>query len=491
MKKTPEAVVKDYLKEIEFKKQTSFNEDALLSELFPKQKEFVLSKSLFKVYYGGRGAGKTSAVLIDILIKVHKVFPEKKGYMLIASYDIDKSKSLYHELIEEALDKMSIVYYLDRPKHRIHIGNTIVQFIGLKDKPSADKGIGLATKFVVIEEPHTIPAKWLEYFIDTVTKQRLHEFHPYGQIAVVGNPPRYYNKYLESLYLNKEIHVIKTTMYDNQSYSKEAIRYQHEEDAKRMGFTYEQYMRLPETRRSVFGDMVYDANTIIFNPTQKNVYKELPIVPYERQSVIGIDLGYRSSNAILSCMFSDYDEKIWVDFEDAVSEEGPSDLGQRFKGVELMYDPVISVCDPGGSGRGIVEDLAVKYSMKGVLPAEKQNKEFYIKQVADEINKGNLMFKEDSQLMDEMKQIIWDKKCKDFDKIEGLNSDLADALVYSIRHINNHLRFAHRKKEHKTEEEKIIENAFNPPSANTKVAVRRDHYRARRAVRHIRRSARY
>ena len=361
MKKSPELVVRDYIQQKGGK--INITVDDILKQLYPKQKEFVLSKALYKIYWGGRGAGKTTAVIADIIITLMTVFPEREGLIILASYDVEKTKTLYYHKLITAFDKINMNYTDKSAKNKIIVGNNIIQFVGLKDIPSADKAVGLATKKVYIDEPHTISVRILKHFIESVVKHRLHEFAPHGQLSMVGNPPKYKNAYLESFYKSTTCHVIPTTMFDNQSYSKEDIRKMHQEDADRMGLSYEEFLQTPESRRSVFGELVYENNTIIFKPSDNNTYLELPRITGKWDNVMGIDLGFIDKQAIVMCSYNKYMDTIYVTEEDQVAEENVTNLSKRVIRFYDKYLPEVSVIDTQGAGsKNIAAELSERYN---------------------------------------------------------------------------------------------------------------------------------
>ena len=119
----------------------------------------------------------------------------------------------------------------------------------------------------------------------------------------------------------------------------------------------------------------------------------------------------------------------------------------------------------------------------GLIAAEKSRKLDYIKILRNEINIGRIKFKKDSQIVEEMSQIIWNEKCDDMDSNNGLHSDLVDALIYSMRYIyNNYMEkvpSTKRSSEGVRMEQEVIYKVKESHKYSERSVMRRDR-RARR-----------
>ena len=443
---------------IETKTKSNLNLQDLIDLLSPKQKEFILSNHKVRVMYGGGRAGKTRGTAVGVIYDAHMIYPEKSGYGFIASKTIDKAKDLYLPYIKKMAEKLRLGWVFKYKDNVIHCyeHKLTIKFISLKDKMQAEIAQGYSTKFVIIDEPQNVKIDVLRHFIEEVIEARLVDFSPKSCIKILGNPPAYYNKYLENIYTNPDHHIIHTTMFDNPRFNREMIIREITSIAKRKGLTFEQSKTDPIMARQFWGKIVYDNNAVVFSVNEKNFYDTLPENIPCWNVVMGMDLGYNDGNAIVILYYSHKEKNIYVVFEEVWKKQTIDRLAIVAKMLQDQHDVKNVVIDTGSGGaKNISETLSSHYGLHGVESAEKHDKVTYIKTLQAEMSLGHVKFKRNSQVVREMEQILWNERCDGFDDKTGIHSDLIDALLYSFRYIYNYIQHKGQKIERLSEGDKM------------------------------------
>ena len=148
-----------------------------------------------------------------------------------------------------------------------------------------------------------------------------------------------------------------------------------------------------------------------------------------------------------------YEKKAYTHHEEELDtkDEDLEVLATRIKFLYDKYNPVAVNVDTGGLGARIATILRTRYGINCV-PAIKQDKMAHIREMKTEILNGRLLFKPDSQLVQEFPQIIYSDKGDKIDDVQGIHSDLLDACLYAMRYLWN--AYPEEKQKEETYKEK-------------------------------------
>lgn len=404
-----------------------------------KQQKYILNEGDTKVtlFYGGRRAGKSAANMGLVIFTDKCILPQEHGKIIYASSTIEKAKNLAWHKLERLNNEFRFGWHFENKSSKIITRSNEIIMRGLKDRPSADKDMGMPIKLVIIDEPQTINEHILKHYVLNVITWGMADFKGSARLCYTGNPPHFPHRFLRSEYFNKENHVIPVDIFDNPKFTKkEALEYINGE-RKRRGFEIgeeDNYFK-----RDVYGEWIDPTDEyLIFNVRESNFYKDLPMSDYY-SGVMGVDLGHTDCDAIVILYYSLNDGTIYLDLEYKKNKQDITSLANEINSVLNEYDNIeFKTIDTGGLGKKITDELTVRHNLD-LIPAEKTHKMTYVELLKAHINHGMFKFKRGSMLAQEMKQIIYTDDKQKIDDKKGLHSDLLDATVYAFRFIYNYI----------------------------------------------------
>lgn len=187
----------------------------------------------------------------------------------------------------------------------------------------------------------------------------------------------------------------------------------------------------PSFLREYMGRYVRDPSNAVYPYSDLNVVESVPEYR-EAEYALGIDLGAVSSNAISCLKYSQHTREVTV-----VEEFKEAGLNIDVLAAEIQvfidkYKPTVIVADVGGYGKGIVDEIRRRYHLP-IRAAEKQDKAFYQRIMANDLSSGYIKVIKGSELLNEWDKIVKDKDTGD--EIKGQENHLADATLYVYRQI--------------------------------------------------------
>ena len=433
----------------QLKDTKDFDKKQFLSDYYPKQVEYILNnkKSRVTFYYGGARAGKTAGNKGKLVYYDLFHFPQIPGYIIICGPTEKKAKELYWNSLRRLKTYYNLPWSFKVGEGLIETRNNSILFRGLKDISNAQKDQGRKIKLCIVDEPQTIRADVLEHYMNSVIIPRTIEVE--GEICLTGNPPHFFHPFIQKEYDNPGNRQILTNLFDNESISYEKAHGFINSERKRRGF--KKGEEDAAFRREFYGEMVFDNESTIFKATEKNLFAELPKGRSEYEKVMGIDLGYKDSDAIVVCYYDREDHSIYVVEEYEKAEQTYEQLMQIVFETSSSHGGIeIKVMDTGGLGLKGVESLMDKYSVD-FIPADKGSKMNYVEMLKSEIVANRIFFKKDSKLLKEFPQIVYNWNREKIDD-KSYHSDLLDALLYSFRYIHSHLKPEDTKKSTRIDE---------------------------------------
>ena len=441
-----------------------FDLDSFIKAHSEKQIKYLNTWKSYVMYYGGRRAGKTlgncsKSIFVDRKIK-------GDGRILFASATIQKTKDLYWMPLYRANESLKLGWDFKNAENRIITPYSDIIFRGLKDIPSANLDYGFRIKAGFIEEPQTIRARILKFYLEDVISPGMIGV-PYSGIYFTFNPPAFKMPYLEELRDNKKFYKIHTNMWDNPSLSKDDIEKACLNQAHILGFeTVEEAKDHPVFQRNIYGNWSYSTELIIFDVNRIKTFTEVPDLKNFR-IVLGVDIGGgKAQDAIVALGWSRYEDKVFV-LEEICLDTSKKDLEDLALNVKNVYEkykdmgctPQAISIDTGGIGERIASILRTRYGIIGLVAAKKSHKMAHLEEMRTEAHKGRLLFhKRKSRLLEEFPQIVYTPERDAIDDEFGLHSDLLDACLYAFRHITS--KFMDTKKKEESWQDKIRREKF-------------------------------
>ena len=140
----------------------------------------------------------------------------------------------------------------------------------------------------------------------------------------------------------------------------------------------------------------------------------------------------------------------------------PAEISEMLKEIIEVYEPTSVVCDTGGLGKSIVEEMRARYGLP-IKAAEKKNKASYIEIMNSDLNANCVMVMQGLPLLEEWDILQWDDSFRKEDK--RFDNHLSDAALYAYRESRHYISMDYEESPQKDSdryyaeiENQIIEN---------------------------------
>jgi hypothetical protein len=196
----------------------------------------------------------------------------------------------------------------------------------------------------------------------------------------------------------------------------------------------------PTWRRESLGHWVASKDRFVYRyvPTRHDYDGLLP-TGRKFTYVLGLDIGYKDSDAIIVWAYSNIDYDVWQVYGDKRPKLNISQLAAWIKDVvdEIGAQPTWMVYDPAGGGNKIVASLAADHGLYFDEPAEKRDKNDFIELMNTEFDSGRLhILASCEKYKDELQENRWLEKTIGTEKRKEdphTPNDLCDAGLYAWR----------------------------------------------------------
>ena len=450
------------------RKSDKINWDTFIKSHGRKQQSFLNCKHHSIFFLGAKRSGKTLGATSRVLLADQ--LGVRGPRIVLAGANLEKIRSLYWNNLWVANKHFGLGWQFRSGSNLIETKNRQIVFRSLRDIANADKDTGFEVLMAVIEEAHQVRVKILIYYIDNIIRVNFLNV-PGACLCLILNPPVYPLPTFEKrFYLNQEYKKFHITPAENPSISKETLKKFMLQEAKVLGFNTIAEARKNSNafRRNIYGEWITDKGRIIIEKEKVQYFDELPKEKLEY--VIGVDIGGgKAKDAIVIIAYHKYERKAWVVEEEEYDTENEDIefLATHLKRFYDIYKPHNIAIDTGGVGNRIAGVLRYRYGVPSVSPAIKQDKMAHLEEMKAEIHQGRLLFKEDSPLVDEFPQIIYNEDRSEIDDENGLHSDLLDACLYAMRDVFN--AWPKEKPVKKTYSQERIEAILRKKNKRTKI----------------------
>jgi hypothetical protein len=272
-----------------------------------------------------------------------------------------------------------------------------------------------------------------------------------GRLRMIGTPSADFTSYFYKAFheLNEYTRHRWTTV-DNTSIPD--VRGYLEKLRKKKGWTENN----PVYLREYEGQFVRTEENLVYqyNPLRNQCSRGEVDALRSVRYVLGVDLGWNDANALVVLAYNpEISRNLYVVAQYKKSGQLIAELGEKIKELDNLYHFEQMVCDGGGLGRSIIEELNTRYYLR-LVPAEKTSKMGYISLLNSDLEQGYLkIVDEEVGLGEEWLNLQWKDDSR---KTEDPKCDnhLSDAALYAWRAA---YAYAFEKKDVRAEEKRLME----------------------------------
>ncbi len=414
----------------------------LNDRLITEQYNFIHSKARYKVARCSRRAGKSTG-LSYYMREIAK--SGKQWHCAYVGKTISVAKRTIWDSLKALVNECKDNVKIHESEHYIYFHDTqsYIWLFGANDSKQIEKMRGLYFKLAVVDEAQMFPS-YLKTLIDEVIDPALGDLQ--GTLCLTGTPNAscsgvFYDadnsEGWESHYwtwLENKFFVDKAMSSNNQLTEPLDIM---RESLKRRGVEQND----PIAQREWFGRWSKSDDLQVYKYTpEKQHYDSMPLGKWKY--VLGVDLGFDDSDAIVVIGFNDKHRETYLVEEFKRSKMDITSLAEKIKHFKDKYNPYYMVIDGGALGKKINEELNQRHSLF-LEPADKQNKFAFIELLNSDLRLGYTRIQKNSELAKEMQQLTYDEKefteNKKFVEDSYLDNHLCDAFLYAWRYIYSYV----------------------------------------------------
>tara|TARA_R100000808_G_C2155477_1_gene168149 strand:+ start:11717 stop:13171 length:1455 start_codon:yes stop_codon:yes gene_type:complete len=421
-------VVKEYIKRFGEppvqKKRIKATERStqFFKDCFEEQIKFINDKSKLKTALCSRRAGKTHSAAVYLLKEALENPDSECAY--IALTRINAKRVMWPKL--KQLDRQySMNINFNNSELTAYLPNgSVIYLTGANDQADIDKLRGSAFVLIIIDEcasfgPH------MDELVEEVLEPTLVDHD--GTMCLIGTP----NAACTGIFYRATTD--PDSDYSNHHWTLlENPHIPHAQDwldkrMKRRNWDNEHPVYLREWR----GRWIRSADSLVykFNETI-NLYDSLPVLDYDFEYILGVDLGFNDATAFTICAFNRYLPTLYLVYEMKKVGMIPAEIADHIKHLSNSHKFVRIVMDTGGLGKSIAEEFRIRYNIP-VHAASKHDKFSYIELLNSDLRSGFVKVPPDSSIIDEWNLLQWSENQKTEDK--RFENHLCDAFLYAWR----------------------------------------------------------
>lgn len=429
MRPTKKAIQQAFLNRI-----NKASKPIVLDPHFNAQNAFILDKSRYIAAQCSRRAGKTNGLAIR-LFKALEEHP--KSQCIYLSLTRESAHGIMWPVLQELNDQFQLgCEFVESRLTMIHPNGSKLILFGADMKNFIKRLKGRKFPAVAIDESQDF-GDHLRSLIDDVLTPSIADY-PDSWLAIVGTPgpvPKgyFYEAMIEKKYgySRHEWTILENPYMPNpQEFISEMMKARAWDDNNAT------YLR--EWRNK----WVLDVNSLWIRYEEKrNDYTNLPtIVPRKYNFVMGVDLGFKDSDAIAILAFEDNSPVTYLVEEVITPKQGLTELATQIETMIKKYNPFKIVMDEGGLGKKIAEELRRQKALP-IHPADKALKQQNVEFLNDSLRTGHFRANSKSRfaLDSYMVQIDWDKSTPNKIVVKKQpHSDIIDAVLYAFKESHAH-----------------------------------------------------
>lgn len=409
-------------------------ESALLSndpfsirdESFPAQDLFVNDPSQFIAALCTRRAGKTNALAFRFMRTMRKYPGSTSRYIALTR---DSAKEIMWPVLQEINDRFKLNATFTESNLSMELPNKArLRLFGADMKNFIRRLKGVKSPAIALDEAQDF-GPHIEQLIDDVLEPSLADYKD-SWLALTGTPgpiPRglFYEITQNGLH-NYALH--KWSLYQN-PYMPDPKGFVERLKAKK-GWD----DRTPTLLREYGGQWVLDTESLLIRYKEDtNHYEQLP--PASWNYILGIDIGFRDSDALAVIAWSERSPNIYLVEEAITARQDISSLVEGIVRLSKLYDISKIVMDTGGLGKKIAEELIRRHQIP-IQAADKARKFENVAFLNDWLRQGKFKARKDSRFAGDSYQLQIDHERTTPDRLvvkKGFHSDIIDAVLYAFK----------------------------------------------------------
>lgn len=402
------------------------NPDLIRDTTFPEQDAFVTDPSQFIAALCTRRAGKTNALALRFVRTMLKHPGSLSRYIALTR---DSAKDIMWPVLEEINDKYDLkARMIESTLTMILPNKSRLRLLGADMKNFIRRLRGAKSPAVAIDEAQEF-GDHITNLIDDILTPTLADYKD-SWLALTGTPGAIPRGLFYDITENKigDYAVHKWSLYQN-PYLPDAQSFVDKLKKKKAWDD-----TTPAFRREYMGQWVLDLDSLLIKwDKSKNDYQSL--APNNWNYILGIDLGFKDSDALAVLAWSEKTPDIYLVEEIVTTGQDISSLIDQINRLYKRYDISKAVMDTGGLGKKISEEITRRHSIP-VQAADKARKMENVAFLNDYLRLGKFKAKSNSRFVSDsfQVQIDWDRSTPDKIKVkENYHSDIIDAVLYAFK----------------------------------------------------------
>lgn len=397
---------------------------------FTAQNNFIDDKSRYIVAQCSRRAGKTSGLAIRFL-RALALHPNAQCVYL--SLTRDSAKDIMWPVLQEMNDKYELgCKFMDSKLTMTYPNGAKLRLLGADQKNFIKRLKGIKSPAVAIDEAQDFGAH-LQSLIDDVLTPVLTDYAD-SWLAITGTPGPVPNGYFFEITQQHKFgwSFHEWTLLDN-PHLPNAEGFIEEMKKKR-----EWDDNNPSLLREWRNKWVLDVQSLwVRYHEDKDDYKALPELNgrFKYEYIMGIDLGYRDSDAIAVLAWSEASPMTYLVKEVITPKQGITELVGQIQALQKEFSISRMIIDAGGLGKKVAEEIRRRHGIP-VEDADKMKKQENVELLNDAMRRGQFLAKKESRFAKDsfLIQIDWDASTPDRVVIKKKpHSDIIDAVLYAFK----------------------------------------------------------
>lgn len=396
---------------------------------FPAQNAFILDNSRYLVAQCSRRAGKTNALAIRFFKTMEK---HPSTTCIYLGLTLESARNILWPVLQDLNQIHQLgCKFVDSKLIMTHPNGSKLRILGADMSNFIKRLKGIKSPGIAIDEAQDF-GPHLQSLVDDVLSPCISDYTD-GWLAMTGTPgpvPQgYFFKSTQERKFGYSFH--GWTCLEN-PYMPNPAQFIEEQKTRN-----EWEDNNPTLLREWKNLWVLDVQSLWVRYQEKtNNYISLPnIAPHKWNYILGIDWGFRDSDALAVIAWSEKDPNTYLVEELITPKQDITSLVENVQHMITKYGVSKIVMDEGGGGKKMAEEMRRRHAIP-VHPADKVRKQETVEFLNDTLRRGKFKapiksrFVQDSYLI----QIDWDKSRPDKIIIKKYpHSDIIDAVLYAFK----------------------------------------------------------
>jgi hypothetical protein len=404
--------------------------DGYLNSLFEEQRAFVEDPAPYVAALCTRRAGKTFA----LAARFARTMENRAGALVVY---IAPTRKMCRRIMWPELKRFARTYGLrwrfleNELAVQTSKGSTLL-LIGCDRQSEVDKIRGVAAVDIAVDEAGVFKDSILDPLINESIWPTLEDYG--GTLLLTGTPGRVCSGIFHEVTTGQRSgwSVHRWSVLNNAQFPRWQGRADWR-DAAQAWFKHMLEVRGlhahdASVRREWFGEWAQDSSALVyhFDPT-KNVGE--PPQGLALKYIGGLDLGYKDATGFAVVAYSPGSPKCWAIHTEKHRKWDVSQVAERLRGLQQVYNCDAWMVDTGGLGKMIVEEMRRRYGM-ALRATRKTDKMAFVEMLNADLRCCNFFVRPEAPVIKEWLNLY---KNEDGDEQQGQENNLADAVLYAYR----------------------------------------------------------